>query len=175
LPLVVVDLGYAAKAKSCGLAWTGGGDPVQARFGEAIERVAEQLAVLGESVLVLEAALSTFHNSSGNPDLRGDFERGRCWYYGPGAVSVLAARRFLEQLAGKLGNGRKVFLAEAFLSNKPRRTGHGVDAAAILERFWNTKPEALHKGVEPLLSLIQEVPPVRDFGAPSGRARTAAR
>jgi len=170
LPLVVVDLGYSAKAKSCGLAWTGGKSPIQVRFGEAIALAAEQLGTLREPVLVLEAVLSTFHNRVGNPEIRGDFEKGRGWYWGPGAVSLVSACRFLQQLAAKLTGSKRVLLAEAFLSNKPRRTGHSEDAATILDDFWSRESEALRHGVEPVLDLIEGVPPVRVFKAPSGQS-----
>lgn len=144
-------------------------------FGEAIEVVAKQLVVLGQPVLVLEAALSIFHNSVGDLDIRGQFEEGRGWYWGPGAVSLVATRRFLEELARKFPAGRRVLVAEAFLSNKRQRTEHGADASAILQRFWHTDPEALRDGVEPALGLIQGVPQVRVFEAPSRRARVVAR
>ena len=165
-PLLVVDIGYSAKAKSCGLAWTGVRAGIQVTFGQAIQVVAEQLARFDEPVLVLEAVLSTFHNSNGNPEIRGAFERGTGWYWGPGAVSLVAARRFLEELAQKFPPQRQLLLAEAFLSNKPRRTGHIADAVAILEGFWSTQPEELRDGVEPTCSLIQGVPPIRVFETP---------
>jgi len=163
LPLVIVDIGYSAKKKSCGLAWTGQRDSIQVLFGEAIEKVARQMAVLRESVLVIEAPLSTLHDRLGNPGIRGEFEKGRGWYCGPGAVTHLAARRFLEELARKLRADKQVLLAEAFLSNKSRRTSHSVDATTILRRFWGTKPKALYEGVEPVLGLVSGVPEVRVF------------
>jgi len=78
-------------------------------------------------------------------------------------VSLLAARRFLQHLACKLGASKQVFLAEAFLSNKTRRTTHTADAAAILRRFWITKPKVLYAGIEPILGMIRGVPEVRVF------------
>ncbi len=163
-PLIVLDIGYSERAKSCGLAWTGQQDSVQLRFGEAVEEVARLVAVLGEPVLVLEAPLSTFHNSLGNPAIRGEFETGRGWYWGPGAVALIAARRFLEELDRKLASGRQVLLAEAFLSNKRQRSRHSADASAILDRFWRTKAVVMNEGVEPMLSLIKGIPQVRIFG-----------
>ena len=162
-PLVVVDIGYSHRKGSCGLAWTEQHTPAQVRFGQAIEGVAKQITVFKKCVLVLEAPLSTFHNQLGNPEIRGEFEKGRGWYWGPGAVALLAAGRFLEQLASKLGRSQRVFLAEAFLSNKSQRTMHVADAVSILDRFWDTKPEAMKSGVEPILDVIKGVPQVRVF------------
>lgn len=115
------------------------------------------------AVLVLEAPLSTFHNAMGNPEIRGEFERGRGWYHGPGAVALLATQHFLQQLEHKLGGRKPVLLAEAFLSNKPQRTAHSADALAILRRFWRPEPEPLKSGVEPLLGLVEGIPEVRVF------------
>lgn len=162
-PLIVLDIGYSERAKSCGLAWTGQRASVQLRFGEAVAEVAKLVVALGEPVLALEAPLSTFHNSLGNPAIRGDFETGRGWYWGPGAVALIAARRFLEELAHSLASGRQVLLAEAFLSNKRQRSRHSTDASTILDHFWHKKAAVMKKGAEPILDLIKGVPEVRVF------------
>jgi len=78
-------------------------------------------------------------------------------------VTLLAARRFLEMVASKLEANERVFLAEAYLSNKGERTAHTADAATILREFWETEPEALKEGVEPILGMIKGVPQVRIF------------
>ena len=163
VPLVVLDIGYSSRNKSCGVAWTGGAGPKNFRFGEAIEVVAKQLSDNDAAAFVIEAPLSTYHNESGNPEIRGEFEKGRGWYWGPGALCTIAAQRFLERLAPKLRRGRRVLLAEAFLSNKPQRTDHRADAALILRRFRSIKPCSVRGGLEPLLSIIEGVPEVRVF------------
>jgi hypothetical protein len=76
LPIIAVDIGYSAKVPSCGIAWTGRERPVCLQFGKAIGRVAELCVTFEQPVLVIEAALSTFHRQSGNPDIRGRFEVG---------------------------------------------------------------------------------------------------
>ena len=145
------------------MACTGQEPPVRACFGEAIELAGNRIANFGECVLVIEAPLSTLHNNLGNPTQRGAFEEGREWYRGAGAVTLLAARRFLEMVASKLEANERVFLAEAYLSNKGERTAHTADAATILREFWETEPEALKEGVEPILGMIKGVPQVRIF------------
>ncbi len=159
--VVAVDLGYSENARSCGVAWSGCEDPCHKRFGAAMPYVAAILNQHPNAVLVLEAALSTFHNPAGNPCLRGEFERGRGWYWGPGASSTLAAQRFLSELAELLR--QPVLLAEAFLSNKKQRTRHGDDADTIVRRFWDVRPETLTPGVAPLLSIVKGSPSVRVF------------
>jgi hypothetical protein len=112
----------------------------------------------------LEGVLSTYHAPSGNPDIRGNFERGRGWYWGPGVLSFAAAVRFLQQL-NRMTEGREIDIAEAFLSNKDTPTGHADGATLIHNRFWTTQPEELRDGVEPASPLVQDVPKVRVFRA----------
>jgi hypothetical protein len=164
LPLIAVDLGYSSRKKSCGLAWTGKSSGINLEFGRAVDEICKQLSLLTNPVLVLEAALSTFHLPNGNPGIRGPFEEGRGWYWGSGAVSLIAAQRLLRQLAECPGLDSPILIAEAFLSNKPQRTGHGKDAMVILRRFWSTQPTSdLRDGLEPASDLIQGVPPIRVF------------
>ena len=164
LPLIVVDIGYSSKSKSCGLAWTDGPQQgTELEFGQAVEEVGELLGYLMNPVLVLEAPLSTFHGPNGNPDYRGPFEKGRGWYWGAGAVCLIAAQRLLHQLKTVRSLDSPVWLAEAFLSNKMRRTEHREDAAAILVQFWDTSPQKLRDGLEPASNLIRGIPSIRVF------------
>lgn len=163
LPIVAVDIGYSSSARSCGVAWSGQGYASNFKFGDAFRKVADLCNELERPVLVLEAVLSTFHRPDGNPDLRGEFEKGRGWYWGPGAVSAIAASRFLKMLAELLPERRTILLAEAFLSNKPNRTRHADDAAQIVTEFWDCKPEEIEKEAEPISPLITGIPSVRVF------------
>ena len=166
LGIVAVDLGYSASKPTCGIAWAANETGCEEMFGAAIERVASILAQVGSGLLVIEAVLSTYHDATGNPDIRGDFERGRGWYYGPGAVSAIAAQRFLQSLANKLPEKfQPIPIAEAFLSFKKTRTRHSDDAAAILRGFSQPRPERLRIGTEPLSNLVLDVPEVRVFKA----------
>jgi len=160
--LAVVDIGYAAQKKTCGLFWTGAPQPVELAFGDAVRRTAEVIKPLSKPLLVLEAVLSTYHAPSGNPDIRGEFEQGRGWYYGAGVLTFAAALRFLQVLNDLL-QGRTLWVAEAFLSNKDTATGHGEDALLIHNRFWNAPTVELRPGVESASPLVQGVPSVRVF------------
>ena len=99
----------------------------------------------------------------GNPDIRGDFEKGRGWYYGPGVVTLAAALRFLKILRNEVSKDARVILSEAFLSFKNGRTNHSNDAKIIYDQFWKTKPEKIREGTEPILEFISGVPSVRVF------------
>lgn len=164
-PVLAVDLGYSEKQASCGLAWTGGGPGEERQFGEAIEGSVRLLAAFDwRAVLVLEAVLSTRHLENGNPTPRGDFERGRAWYHGPGVATYAAAIRFVNELAPRIPAGVVVPLAEAFLSYKTGRTAHRDDARRIRDGFWATPAQTPHPDSEPIAAFIRGVPTVRKFG-----------
>jgi hypothetical protein len=166
---IAVDIGYSSKSKSCGLAWDGQKEARCLRFGDCIREVAELCLRFEEPLLVVEAPLSIFHRMDGNPGIRGEFEKGRGWYWGPGAVALVAAMRLLRMLGKQLPADKPVLLAEAFLSNKPNRTSHIDDASRIVDEFWLRNNEPLWEGVEPASDLISEIPCVRVF--PTGVAR----
>lgn len=159
--LVVVDLGYSATKATCGLAHKG--RPSNLRFGDAIVEVVRLLQQIPDPVLVLEAPLSTLHDCDECPVVRGQFEIGRGWYWGPGAVAALAAQRFLHVVGARLNRGPPIWLAEAFLANKGRRTRHSDDAQRIRGSFWGAPPVTIQKGAQPLLPEIAGVPDVRVF------------
>lgn len=167
--LVVVDLGYSAHNSSCGVYWTGAAEPEEVQFGDSITTTAERIAQLKDPVLVLEAALSTYHAPSGNPDIRGAFEQGRGWYWGVGVLSFAAGLRFLQVLNQKKEvRGRDIAVAEAFLPHRNRRTGHAKDAVFIHNYFWDRHPVAMKENVRAASHLIQRAPSVRDFNTVVG-------
>ncbi|MGD9546421.1 MAG: hypothetical protein AB7V45_02630 [Candidatus Krumholzibacteriia bacterium] len=162
--IIAVDLGYSASRATCGVVSQASGIREQLQFGKAVALVVELVKrEPAKPVVVLEGVLSTRHEVSGNPVIRGEFERGRGWYWGPGAVSLLAALRFLGQLEEKLGAHFCIPLAEAFLSNKSHATRHSDDANEIAGRFGDTTPESIDGGCEPILRSIKGVPAVRVF------------
>ena len=169
--IIALDIGYSSKRKSCGVACSGYRKFPPLHFGGAVTEVHKLCVTHKTPLLVIEAPLSTYHRPDGNPDLRGDFEAGRGWYWGPGAVALLAAMRFLQVLGQKLRGDQPVFLAEAFLSNKPDRTEDLDDAAEIASKFRAMKPEVLRVGVEPISGLVSGVPSVRVFKPREKNAR----
>ena len=117
LPIIAIDMGYSANARSCGFTHSGTKETQTLRFGECISSTIELLKQQGHHQLILEAVLSTYHRSDGNPDIRGDFEKGRGWYYGPGVATLAAALRFLHVLDQQLPNAMQAIpLVEGFLS-----------------------------------------------------------
>jgi hypothetical protein len=131
LAVVAVDLGYSSSRSSCGVATSGGAEPKHYTFGDAVTAVATLCNERLAPVLVLEAPLSTSHCDRGNPRIRGGFEKGRGWYWGPGAVTLIAAMQFLKELESRLDVRVPLLLAEAFLSNKARRSLDTDDAVLI--------------------------------------------
>jgi hypothetical protein len=162
-PHLAIDLGYSRTRPTCGVMYKGIAQPIELQFGATIRAVAQWINQNGPCVIIIEAVLSTFHNEFGNPDFRGDFEKGRGWYYGPGVVTFAAAIRFLRILRRQVSRDVSVFLAEAFLSFKKNPTMHANDAMIIFNRFWDTHPEEIRPGTEPILDFIEGVPSIRVF------------
>ena len=74
---IAVDLGYSRERATCGLMHGGIEEPIVLTFGDARINVKECINRKRFCILVIEAVLSTFQNFNGNPDIRGDFEKGR--------------------------------------------------------------------------------------------------
>ena len=162
-PLITIDLGYSHFVASCGLMHSGIKEPTTLQFGATVEEVTRLVEQIGSCVLILEAVLSTYHDEFGNPDIRGFFEKGRGWYHGPGVATYAAAVRFLRMLRKNCASNTIVYLAEAFLSFKKKRSRHSDDARIIFNSFWDTPTESLKDGTEPILDLILGVPSVKVF------------
>jgi hypothetical protein len=162
-PLVAIDLGYSHMRASCGIMHTDIKKPKTQKFGDTITEVIELVERLGTLVLILEAVLSTYHDEHGNPDIRGNFEKGRGWYHGAGVATYAAAIRFLGMLRQKCTSNETVYLAEAFLSFKKTRSRDSDDALIIFDSFWDTPSEKLKDGTEQILDFIEGIPSVRVF------------
>jgi len=137
--------------------------PLMVHFGECIDLTAKRIRNGGDLILVIEGVLSTYHNPKGDPEIRGAFERGMGWYYGPGAVTYAAALRFLTELRRRARTPSTVYLAEAFVSFKKQRVSHADDALLIYRNFYQVPVERLVPGTQPILKIIEGVPPVRVF------------
>ena len=164
-PLIAIDLGYSHHVASCGIMHSGIKEPATLQFGTTVQEVTRLVEQIGPCILILEAVLSTYHDECGNPDIRGVFEKGRGWYYGPGVVTYAAAVRFLRMLRKNCSSNATVYLAEAFLSFKKKRGFHSDDALVIFNSFWDTPTESLKDGTEPILDFILGVPSVKVFKA----------
>lgn len=144
-PAIAVDLGFAEKSKSCGLAWrTSEGSLGLDRFGfgQCIDKTAAFISSNANPVLVVEAPLSGLLNGHGNPVGRKLFERtpmdgktvSRYWYVGAGAAVGLGAVFFFSRLASLLGSDANVVdVIEGFVSFKTRSSEHEKDALALLD------------------------------------------
>lgn len=166
MPLLGIDLGYSAKTKSCGVACSGSKELNALGFGECVDYTVFLIREHGQHVLILEAVLSTYHRPSGNPDIRGDFEKGRGWYHGPGVTTYAAALRFLDQLDRQLPANCKLPIVEGFLSYKPSPTRHTEDARRLVDEFAVAEQFIPCVGSEPISRQMDGVPQVRRFNAP---------
>jgi hypothetical protein len=162
-PLIALDLGYSHYTASCGIMHSGIKEPATLQFGDAVSEVTRLVEQNGPCILILEAVLSTYHDEYGNPDIRGAFEKGRGWYHGPGVTTYAAAVRFLRMLRKNCPSNATVYLAEAFLSFKKKRSRHCDDARIIFDSFWDTPTESLKDRTEPILDFISGIPSVRVF------------
>lgn len=166
LPLLGIDLGYSAKTKSTGVARSDDDNACTLCFGECIDHVAQLIRERGPYVLILEAVLSTYHNPDGNPEIRGEFEKGRGWYHGPGVTTFAAALRFLNQLDKQLSTNLNLPLVEGFLSYKPKRTTHEADARRLVDEFAVAERFMPCRGSEPICTSIHGIPEIRRYNAP---------
>lgn len=159
LPIVAVDLGFAKKRRSCGLAWQSpSGDLVSdcLKFGQCIDKVAALLAENPASVLTVEAPLSGLFDSGGNPTPRMPFEKicregkthQRYWYVGAGAAVGLGAAFFFTGLSRLLPqNSVTVNVFEGFVSFKEKPTKHKEDACALLKGLGEPSSAKTHNVV----------------------------
>ena len=167
LPLLGIDLGYSATAKSCGVACSVEDDLHALNFGDCIQDVARRIRDNGPHILIIEAVLSTYHSPEGNPAIRGEFEKGRGWYHGPGVTTFAAALRFLSQLDQQLPKTIQLPLVEGFLSYKPTRTSHETDARRLIDEFAVAERFIPHDGSQPICMGISGIPEIRRYNAPT--------
>ncbi|NBB80896.1 MAG: hypothetical protein GVY36_15850 [Verrucomicrobia bacterium] len=167
LPILAIDLGYSAKMPSCGFTHSGTKTLRSLRFGDVIGETCALLKKKGPHLLILEAVLSTYHGPDGNPDIRGDFEKGRGWYYGPGVSTYAAAIRFLAVLDAELPPKiAPIPLVEGFLSFKKTRSQHSEDARRLLSEFQTAErfhPRASSEAISPQ---IEGLPVILRYNAP---------
>jgi len=172
LPIIAIDVGYSAKTRSCGYTHSGTTQTRNLYFGECIDATRDLLVQKGAHLLILEAVLSTYHHPNGNPDIRGDFEKGRGWYYGPGVSTFAAAIRFLQILDQQLPKTiAAIPLVEGYLSYKKTRTEHCDDARRLLSEFETAERFNARVGSEAIASNIEGVPSILRFNSPRNPPR----
>ncbi|MEP6935832.1 MAG: hypothetical protein ABI988_18150 [Nitrospirota bacterium] len=119
---VFVDLGFASKAKTCGLL-VGDGEPRALSFSQLQAELASICNVSPAPLnLLLEAPLSVAFGVNGNPTGRSVEKRSgqsRYWYVGLGC-SVLVAATYLLRSIHDLSPRREIRLFEGLVSFKPK-------------------------------------------------------
>lgn len=167
LPIIAIDMGYSANSRSCGFTHSGTTETQTLRFGECITAALERFTQQGLHLLILEAVLSTYHRPDGNPDIRGEFEKGRGWYYGPGVATYAAALRFLKVLDQQLPKSMQpIPLVEGFLSYKKTRTQHCDDAWRLLVEFETAERFQARKGSEAVSAQVAGIPQIIRYNEP---------
>jgi hypothetical protein len=138
---VFVDIGFANKAKSCGLL-VGEGKARAVSFSELQNELAGICDTKsGPLNLLLEAPLSVAFGSNGNPVGRSVEKRNeqtRYWYVGLGC-SVLVAATYLLRTIHDLSPRREIRLFEGLVSFKPKGTpsSHTADVDALRRVIWH--------------------------------------
>jgi len=139
-PWVIVDLGFASSASSCGLL-VDDGDPVELTFARMASAVFDLTRRASSPVnLVLEAPLSVAFNAAGNPTGRAPEKRGkdtRYWYVGLGSTVMVAATYLVRALLNT-PSSCEVRLFEGFASFKPKgiKSSHAGDVLALRNAIW---------------------------------------
>jgi hypothetical protein len=138
---VFVDLGFAEKAKSCGLL-LGEGKPEEVSFSQLKARL---LAIVASDHrplnLLIEAPLSVAFNEHGNPTgrvIEKRESRTRYWYVGLGC-SVLVAATYLLRAIHDASPRREIRLFEGLASFKPKgmRSSHSNDVINLRKVIWD--------------------------------------
>lgn len=139
---VFVDLGFAEKAKSCGLL-LGDGKPEEVSFSKLTARLLEIVASAQQPLnLLIEAPLSVAFNEHGNPTgrvIERRESRTRYWYVGLGC-SVLVAATYLLRSIHEANPRSEIRLFEGLASFKPKgvRSSHSDDVLKLRKVIWDS-------------------------------------
>ena len=137
---VFVDLGFAEKARSCGLL-LGNGEPDEISFSQLKAKLLEVVVSDVRPInLLIEAPLSVAFNEHGNPTGRRIEKRKnqtRYWYVGLGC-SVLVAATYLLRALHDANPSCEIRLFEGFASFKPKgvRSSHSNDVISLRKVIW---------------------------------------
>lgn len=139
---VIIDIGFANSARSCGMLFAGG-SPVEMQFGEAVAETCRFISLAkGPVNLLIEAPLSVAFDSRGNPKGRSiekqDYGSTRYWYIGLGC-GVMVAAMYLIAGVLKTEPEVEVRLFEGFVSFKKagRKGSHCQDVVLLNEVVTN--------------------------------------
>ncbi|MBL3601127.1 MAG: hypothetical protein JMN25_14880 [gamma proteobacterium endosymbiont of Lamellibrachia anaximandri] len=132
---VFIDIGFANKAKSCGLLF-GDGVPTEITFNDAVVAIVEYIHSSSKPInLVIEAPLSVTFDNKGNPKGRCVEKQGnktRYWYVSLG-TTVMVAALYLVRAIHDSKPHNDVRLFEGFVSFKDsnEQTNHSNDVLLL--------------------------------------------
>ncbi len=132
---LILDIGFANKAKSCGLL-INRETPIDLQFYQAQEEICRFISRSTKHVnLVIEAPLSVAFDSKGNPTGRAIEKidnRTRYWYAGLGCA-VMVAALYLVKAITEIPINSEVRLFEGFVSFKDsiKKSNHSRDVELL--------------------------------------------
>ncbi len=144
---VFLDIGFANKAKSCGLLF-GDGSPTEVTFNDAVQSICKYIKTCNGSInLVIEAPLSVSFDANGNPKgrrIEKQNKKTRYWYVSLG-TTVMVAAIYLVKAIIETKPINEVRLFEGFVSfkNSNEQTNHSNDVLLLREIVNNKNTKAI--------------------------------
>ncbi len=144
---VFLDIGFANKAKSCGLLF-GDGSPIEVTFNDALQSICKYIKTCNSSInLVIEAPLSVSFDANGNPKgrrIEKQNTKTRYWYVSLG-TTVMVAAIYLVKAIIEAKPTNEVRLFEGFVSFKDsnEQTNHSNDVLLLREIVNNKNTKAI--------------------------------
>lgn len=149
---VFIDIGFANKAKSCGLLFDDR-KPIEVTFNQAVENICRHIQTNHTPVnLVIEAPLSVSFDNNGNPKGRAvEKQNGktRYWYVSLGCT-VMVAALYLVRAIHNSKPSNEVCLFEGFVTFKDSndKSNHSRDVL-LLRDIVNNRNENIDAIISP--------------------------
>jgi hypothetical protein len=144
---IFLDIGFANKAKSCGLLF-GDGLPSEVTFNEAVQRICKYIKTNNNPInLVIEAPLSVSFDINGNPKgrrIEKQNNRTRYWYVSL-RTTVMVAAFYLVKAIVDANPVNEVRLFEGFVSFKDskKKSNHSKDVLLLRDIVNNKTPNVI--------------------------------
>ena len=144
---VFIDIGFANKAKSCGVLFDDG-SPEELTFSQAVKKICKFVKANDTPVnLVIEAPLSVAFDSNGNPKgrrIEKQNKKTRYWYVSLGTTVMVGAMYLIKAIID-FEPTAEIRLFEGFVSFKDSntRTNHSRDVLMLRDIVIKEDREAI--------------------------------